>query len=754
MEKISYRLKLLSIYITTLIIIFILVFNLLSSFSTTNVGTISKENFKSKSLEREAYLHDFFYPYITTLKAIQESEITKQYLSNELSKETIQSYFLDIKKSLPCLTQVKFLDNNGMEKVKIEGTPVGLFKEKAISEIIQENKLQNKSNKTYIQNFLNLQKGKLGLSKIELNKEYGKTILPKQPSIQLGMTVYDNLEEKQGIVVLNICLRTFFKLLNRTTLYNVYLIDEQGVFLNHHNPEYGLLGVNSNYTFLEEFPKEGKKALNQDQYFGKKFYSLKIRNFNNGQNIRLILELKYSEALQETQETKDNFIFFTFILALLFFLISIYFAKLPDILKKQAEKEKLTSKLTNLPNRLALMEDLSRNVFKNSLVILISANNILRIQNTYGYEISNSLVQQLTAYLTKYNKGIKKVYSTSYNVFGLQYEYKDNQSFQNFLNNLIETIENYSFIINIEGNDVEFAIEITVGVSDPQMRNNSIEELNEAENALEYALEKKSQLEIFSSSFHENIKENRENLLLAKKIKKAIDNDGIILHFQPIYNNLTEKIEKYESLIRMQCEDKMIFPDQFLPIAKQINKYNILSYIVIDKAFKYFKDKDCEFSINISILDIENIHFQEYLFERLKHYEISNKLVLEIVEQEGVENYNQFFEFIKKIKSYGCKIAIDDFGSGYSNYEYIINSSEYIDYLKIDGSLIKNLPTNPKTQILVGSLKFLCDNLNIATIAEYVEDEEVLRYVQSIGIDYSQGYYIGKPNENLLIEEQ
>jgi len=750
MKTISYRFQLLLIYITTLVIVSLLLYNLFSTFRSTSVGTISKENFKNKSLEREAYLHDFFYPYITTLQATQQSEILKQYLSGDISQETIENYFLDIKKSLPCLTQVRFIDNSGMEKARIDGTPISLMKEKAVSQIIPQSKLQNKSQRDYVKKFVSLKKEEIGLSKIDLNKEYQRVTNPKQPTLRLGMSVYDNLDEKQGFLVFNICLRTFFKLLNKTTLYYVHLIDDKGNFISHHQAEYGLLGEDSHHNIFEQYPDDAQRILINDEYFGINFYSLKLKNFDTGQNIKLILELKFHNELEETKKVKDDFLIFTFVIAFVFFLIALYFAKLPDLLKKKAEKEKLLSKLTGLPNRLALMEDLANKKFKKSLIILISANNILKIQNTYGYEISNDLVKQFGKYLNRYHNGIKKVYANSYTVFGLKYQYDNEETLHRFLDNLIQAIEHYPFSINLDGNELEFLIEITIGVSDPKVINNTIDELNEAENALDYALENRHSMDIFSSSFYENIEENKENLLLAKKIKKAIEHNQIILYYQPIYNNSTDTIEKYESLIRMKSDGAIIFPDKFLPIAKQINKYNILSYIVIDKAFKYFHDKECEFSINISILDIENTHFQEYLFERLKYYGISNKLVLEIVEQEGVENYNEFFEFIKKLKTHGCKIAIDDFGSGYSNYEYIINASEYIDYLKIDGSLIKNLPVDHKIQILVGSLKFLCDNLGIQTIAEYVEDEEVLKYVKSIGIDYSQGYHIGKPKENIL----
>jgi len=749
MEKISYKLKILILYTISVAIVVALLYNLFTTFTTTNIGTISKDNFKNKSLEREKYLNDFFYPYITTIKATQQSNIIQQYLSNELPKKTIESYFLDIKRSLPCLTQVRLLDIKGKEQIRIEGTPIELFKEKAISKIVSSKMLQDKSNRTYFKNFLLLKQGEIGFSKIGLNKEYGKVIFPKQPTLKLGVGIYDKLGNHQGILVFNLCLRTFFKAINKTTLYYVHLIDNQGNYLSHHTSKYGLLGDNPNYTIFDEHPKHAKKILLKDNYFGDYLYSMKIDNLENGQNIKLLLELKFHEVLQESKKTKESFIFYAFIFAIVLFAIALYMAHLPDYLRKNAQKEKLINKLTSLPNRFALMEDLAKNEFQHSLVILISANNLLKIQNTYGYTVSNSLVKQLAKYLKEYNNGIEKVYVNGYNIFGLKYHYTHQKSLDNFLQNLINAIEDYPFTINIDNNEVEFLIEVTLGVSDPFVINNTIEELNEAENALEYAHENSKQLEIFSSSHHENIQGNKENLLLAKKIKKAIDKDSIILHYQPIYNNTTQKIEKYESLIRMKYEESIIYPDKFLPIAKQIKKYNTLSYIVIDKAFQYFKDKNCEFSINISILDIENVAFQKYLFERLHYYGISDQLVLEIVEQEGVENYEQFFKFIKKVKQYGCKIAIDDFGSGYSNYEYIISASDYIDYLKLDGSIIKNLPTNPKTQVLVGSLKFLCDNLGIQTIAEYVEDEEVLKYVTSIGIDYSQGYHIGKPKQDI-----
>jgi len=751
MKNISYKVKLLFFYSISVILVVGLIYNLLTTLQTTSIGKISKENFKTKAFEREGYLHDFFSPYFTTIKSIKNDKNFINYLSGKISQKNIENYFLSAKQSLPCLTQVRYIDMDGNEKIRIEGTPIAIKKEQTISKIVSKQNLQNKLHKTYIQRFLKLKNNEVGLSEINLNKEYGKIVIPKQPTLRLGMVVYDDKNNKKGIIILNICLRTFFKLINQTTLYHVHFIDEKGRYLTHHDTNHGLIGDDIDYSIFDEFPTFADKILKHDQFYGENFFSYKVRNFQNGQNIKLILELKFDKELKNGENVQDIFILFTIIFAIILFLVSLYLSKLPDLLREKAQKDKFISKLTSLPNRLALMKDLANHDFEHSIIIILSINNVLKIQNTYGYTISNNIVQQLSQYLLNYDdSSIQRIYANSYNIFSIKYKYKDDNTLKIFLKDLIDNIENNPFSIKIDNIEVEFLLEVTIGVSDPHKINNDLEELNEAENALEYALEKHNHLEIFTSTFHQNIKQNKENIQLAKKIKKSIDEDMIILHYQPIYNNFTEKIEKYEALIRIESDKALLYPDEFLPIAKQINKYNTLSYIVVDKAFKYFQDKPYEFSINLSITDIENIEFQEYLIERMSYYNIENKLVLEIVEQEGIENYDEFFEFIKKIKKHGCKIAIDDFGSGYSNFEYIINLSDYIDYLKIDGSLIKNLSTDFKSQALVGSLKFLCDQLNIKTIAEYVEDENIFMYLKSIGIDYSQGYYIGKPQSDII----
>lgn len=750
--KISYKLKFIFIYLIVVATLVSILFSVFSILNKNDVTSVSSEYFKVKFLERSEFIRNFFSPYETTLKAILDDTDFKQYIDENSEKQNIENHFLTLKKSLPCATQIRFIDINGFEKIRVDGDPIGLFKEKANSYITQTHSLQNKKDRNYFKQFITLEKGEVGLSTIDLNIENGKVVEPKQPTLRIAMAVYKQ-NQKVGIVVINICMRTFFQLIDNPTLYHVYLIDEQGRFLNHHDIKYGIVSHNfDTYTLEDEFgAQHSKNILTKDEYTTKRFYSNTIKNFNNKQNLKMVLDLKFSNITKNNQDDVLSLLLWLSVIALFLLPIIYYFAKIPDLLYTRMKKQSLTNKPTNLPNRIALIEDLEKNIFKNDIIILLHIDNLIKLQNLYGYEISDKVLSEIALYLSKYkNKSIKKLYIASHATFAFKYAISNDTHLKDFTNELLKNIENNFFYLE---NDIDVLVDVTIGVSDPNTLHNNINELKEAELALDNGIENHNNITIYNPSFLNKMKKNKSNIDMAKKIKKAIEENTIEMHYQPIYNNFTEKIEKYEALIRLRCDNELIYPDNFLPISKELKKYHILTYIVIDKTFQFFKDKEYEFSINLSALDIFNENFIDYFIERVNFYDVSTKLVVEIVESESIENYEKFYEFVKVVKKLGCKIAVDDFGSGYSNFEHILNLSDYIDYIKIDGSLIKDIEHNNKLQILVGSLKFLCDNLGIKTIAEYVENKEILRYLNSMGIDYSQGYYIGKPS-NKLIETQ
>jgi len=147
------------------------------------------------------------------------------------------------------------------------------------------------------------------------------------------------------------------------------------------------------------------------------------------------------------------------------------------------------------------------------------------------------------------------------------------------------------------------------------------------------------------------------------------------------------------------------------------------------------------------VRDIENRELTERIFEFLKSYR--NDIIFEILESESIRNYRTVSQFIKEVKKLGAQIAIDDFGSGYSNFEFILKLD--VDYIKLDSSLIKDIDRNINSQIIVETIVGFAKRLGKKTVAEHVHSEEVFEVVKELDVDFSQGFYFGKPSPNILI---
>lgn len=243
--------------------------------------------------------------------------------------------------------------------------------------------------------------------------------------------------------------------------------------------------------------------------------------------------------------------------------------------------------------------------------------------------------------------------------------------------------------------------------------------------------------------------ECENNVKWTKKIQTAIRQDKIIPYYQPIVDNATGEYSKYEALVRLiDEEDKVISPFFFLEIAKRTKHYGTITQKVLEKSFEYFKECDLSVSVNLTIKDIMEPQTQKIIFDLLEKFGIGERVVFEIVESEGIENFESVIGFIKSAKECGCKIAIDDFGTGYSNFEYLLKLKA--DFIKIDGSLIKNLHKDHEAKILVSTIVNFSKQLGMQTIAEFVSDEKTFEIVKEMGIDYSQGYYFGEPKPKVV----
>jgi PAS domain S-box-containing protein len=237
-----------------------------------------------------------------------------------------------------------------------------------------------------------------------------------------------------------------------------------------------------------------------------------------------------------------------------------------------------------------------------------------------------------------------------------------------------------------------------------------------------------------------------KNIETIHMIKTAIDNRKIISYFQPIVNNITQKIEKYESLVRLVTEDgHLLTPFYFLETAKKGRYYSKITKIVLENSFATLaKIPEASISINLSVHDIERDEITDYIDSLLtQHEDEAHRIIFELLESEDIKDFLMVKQFIKKVKSKGVKIAIDDFGTGYSNFERLLSYEP--DILKIDGSLIKNIQNNQVNQHIVETMILFAKKQRLTTVAEFVENEAIYKIVRDMGIDYSQGYFFGRP---------
>lgn len=391
--------------------------------------------------------------------------------------------------------------------------------------------------------------------------------------------------------------------------------------------------------------------------------------------------------------------------------------------------------LTTLPNRKKLIETLS---FENdAILMIINIDKFQHINDLYGDKIGNDIIKN-TAEIIKQNVSkdaiLFKLHADEYALYlPIEVVYEEIKTLALHIANCIE---NHNFIIN----DNEIYVNATIGVS-----YGTSFLLNNADMALKLAKKKRTKYLIYETSM--NIEhEYEQNLVWSKKIKDAIENNRIEPLFQPIVDTKTSKIVKYEALMRMIDEnDEYVSPIHFLELAKKNKLYPKLTKIIIEKTFEIFKNIDAQVSINLSVHDVLNEDVYSTIIEKLNEYKLGDKIVFELIESDGIENYEEVIEFINEVKKTGAKISIDDFGTGYSNFEYIMKLK--VDYIKIDASMIKDIDKNINSQMVTETIIDFAKKMNIQTIAEFVHSQNVFDMVKSMGIDFAQGYFFGKPQK-------
>lgn len=354
-----------------------------------------------------------------------------------------------------------------------------------------------------------------------------------------------------------------------------------------------------------------------------------------------------------------------------------------------------TDSLTKIPNLAKLQEDIK--LYNNHSLIVVSLDSFKTINSFYGVKVGDFIMNEVAKLLVKTSKKTGTVYRLHSDEFAIL----SNGSVSiSFCEDLIKTISKKVF----KYNDIDINIQATIGLA----KDSKSRSLEKAILAVRTAKKEKRNIEVFNNEL--TLKDEYKNhIKLTSILKEALEKDQLTPFYQALENTKTKKIDKYEALARIIKDDEIITPDKFLEISKSSKQYPKITEAMIKK------------------------------------YNINERLTIELLESEELNHFEIINEFIKKLKKYNVQIAIDDFGSGYSNFAYIIKLD--IDYLKIDSSLIENIHIDKQALKIVKSIISFAKELEIKLVAEKVHNKEIYNILTNLKVDYLQGYYIGKPQE-------
>ena len=409
-------------------------------------------------------------------------------------------------------------------------------------------------------------------------------------------------------------------------------------------------------------------------------------------------------------------------------------------LYKDLENQLYIDGLTKLRSRNRLLKDIKN--AHNPSIILIDINAFRTINELYGVDVGNEVLINFAFLLRDFAKNRDfNVYRISGDefVFFKDVPRTDIGTCAQLLDTLFDTLKNSRIFISSLQEMVY--VDITVGASF-----NKENPLGTADIALNRAKQLHQPYVIFHNEL-DSIKEVAYGAQWKKKIINGLQTDAFLPFFQPIVDR-DGNIVKYEALMRFRQENgkvSYIAPFEFLDIAIKTRHYNEISQMTLFKSLHVCAKNNVDISLNLSCQDILNKPLHVLLKQYICENKIGHRLIFEIVESQNIQDYATVNDFIAEFEALGVRFAIDDFGTGFSNFSHICELSPH--FIKIDGSLIRNLDTDKKSYELVKAIVFFSKELGIKTVAEFVHSKEVFDVARELEIDFFQGYYFGAPKE-------
>ena len=398
--------------------------------------------------------------------------------------------------------------------------------------------------------------------------------------------------------------------------------------------------------------------------------------------------------------------------------------------------------LTGLKNKYSLKEAMDKEGDK--ALLFLNIDHFDTINTLYGMGYGNKVLKETASRLERFLPSNTQLFRISADEFVILIQEPTPDQELLLSQQVLGMFQQSPIIIG----DIEFDIGFSIGMD--RGAHNKL--FIHAKIASAEAKEKgRSQMVVFKEN-SDYVKHQRETLYWIQTIKEALKNDRVMSYYQPIHNNETGKIEKYEALCRiLDKEGRVLNASSFIDSAQLAGLVTKISRIMIDKAFKYFQSNSYAFSINISSQDFDEDYLEEFLQYKCDYYHITpNRVFLEVVESITISDSEKTLQQIKRLRAKGFNITIDDFGVEQSVFSRLIRLEAKT--IKIDSSFIKDINTNLSHQMIVQNIVAFANRIGAQTVAEFVETQAVHDKVCELGIDYSQGYYIGEATATIANE--
>lgn len=284
----------------------------------------------------------------------------------------------------------------------------------------------------------------------------------------------------------------------------------------------------------------------------------------------------------------------------------------------------------------------------------------------------------------------------------------------------------------------------------PEHGENETELMASADLAMYKAKEKSTQKWHLLSSIHESREQLQERVYWVELIRSSLAAGRFTLMLQPIVRIDDFSVKHYEVLLRMHDENGLLhMPGSFIPVAERFGLIVEIDRWVVKEAVLLlgeFKDDQVSFAINLSGQSLHDDSIKDFLEKEMEKNSVCpSRVIIEITETAAVSDLATARNVLQSISELGCHIALDDFGVGFSSFHYLDQLPS--DYIKIDGSFIRNMLDNDKDRLIVKSIADIAHGFGKKVIAEFVEDEKMISILELYGVTYAQGYYVGRPQE-------